>query len=144
MFGLGKKERAAEEAERHIRVLFAGLGALEGKAVPNQCFADPYVSAFLQVLTLHATTLIFRDRMPDQVTMTGIMAAALDKIVPGYGLGIVRGVVSVADPSHPLHLNYSVGRREGNAYVVSILREDYSASQDLILSFRQFVSRNYL
>lgn len=137
IFGLGKKEASARDSEQYVRTLFAGL------EVPNQVFGDPYVLAFIQALVMHATAAVHKGSLPDQTDMARIMASALDKLVPGHGVNLVKSVVDVASPNHQLHENYKIGRHEGNEYVKALMSGDQATANAAMYSFRAFVTRNY-
>ncbi|MDB5527387.1 MAG: hypothetical protein JWR51_490 [Devosia sp.] len=145
MFGFGNKRAAAvDEAERYIRSMFAGLGGVEAKQLANQVFADPYVAGFLQVLTVHAVAGVFHSRMPDQTTITAILAAALDRMGPGYGAVVVKGLAEIGNSAHPLHANYLSGRYDGSEHVRALLASDEIIRNERFRSFRNFVTRHYL
>lgn len=137
IFGLGKKEAAIQDAEKYMRTMFAGM------QVPNQVFGDPYIAAFLQVLAVHATNVVYKGNLPDQMTVAAIMAASLDKMVPGYGLAVVKGLVEVGNPAHASHTNYTVGRSEANQYVKALIVGDQVTAHEMMQSFREFATRNY-
>ncbi len=71
------------------------------------------------------------------------MAAALDKMVPGYGIKIVEGVIEVGNSGHAFHTNYIVGRNEANEYVKALIVGDQVTANEMMRSFRDFVTRNY-
>ncbi len=145
MFGFGDKRAAAvDEAELYIRSMFAGLGDAEGKPLPNQVFTDPYVAGFLQVLTVHAVAGVYHSRMPDQTTIAAIMVEALDRVYPGYGAAVVKGLVQIGNPAHPLHANYLTGRLDGSEHVRTLLASDEIIRNERFRSFRDFVTRHYL
>lgn len=144
MFGLGKKEAAVNDADKYMRSMVAGLGAIEGKKLPSQAFADPYVAAFLQVLVVHATAVVYKGKMPDQMTVAGIMAAAMERMVPGYGSAVVNGVVEIGNPSHAQHTHYQVGRKEGTDYVRALMAGDQVSQDEAMRSFREYLTKHYL
>ncbi|MGB3335538.1 MAG: hypothetical protein WBA73_00015 [Devosia sp.] len=145
MFGFGNKRASAlDEAERYIGSMFAGLGGVDGRQLPNQVFADPYVAGFLQVLTVHAVAAIYHARMPDQATIDAITAAALDRMVPGYGAVASKSLAEIANPAHALHANYLSGRRDGSEHIRTLLASDEIVRNERYQSFQDFVSRHYL
>lgn len=145
MFGFGDKRAAAvDEAERYIRSIFAGLGGEEGKLLPRQLFADPYVAGFLQVLTIHAVAVAYRSRMPEQATIAAIMAAALDRMFPGHGTTALESLAGAANPQHSLHAKYLSGRHDGSEHVRALLASDEIIRNEKFQSFRNVVNSHRL
>lgn len=123
--------------------MFAGLDKLHNQAIPNQAFADPYVFGFLQQLCIFATFEVYGGPKPPEV-LARIASDAFDILIPGYGLKIIRSAEGIANPSHPMNINFTVGCREGKAYVQALSANDLVAQHEVISSFREFIVRNYM
>jgi hypothetical protein len=145
MFGFGdKRAEAVDETERYIKSMFAGLGDAEEQAFPDGALADPYVAGFLQVLTVHSVATVYLTRMPDEPALAEIVASALDRIAPGRGAVLRKGLAEFGDPAHPQHAAYVSGRRDGSEHVRALLASDEIARNQRYHSFRDFVERHYL
>ena len=146
MFGYSKWNRAVNEAGQYCTAMFAGLEQLHGKPVPAQVFGDPYVAGFLQQLILHSVNANYCGAADPKI-MISTAEATMDKLLPdlpGIGKQVIQGLIEVNKPTHPFHVNYMVGRREGGEYVVALLQNDEDKMHARMLGFREFVSRNYL
>lgn len=144
MFGFaGKRAKAVDEVELYVRSMFAGLGDEDGP-LPEAVFADPYVTGFLQVLTVHAVANVYRWRLPGEAAVTGIMLEALDRLGPGYGAAARKGLASIGYTAHPLHESHLAGRELGADHVATLFVHDGIARNEPHHSFREYVRKRYL
>ena len=143
MFGFGKPERTVSTAEKHFKLMIAGLAEIHGKPIPNQVFADAYVYAFFQQLVMLSVLEVFGKAI-DPVKAAAIMAAALDRIVPGYGIEIVKSASTIANPSNSMYQHYSIGNNEGKQLTIALMNDDLVTQHEMMKSFRDYVVRNYI
>ncbi len=139
MFGYFKWKRIVGQNLSFIMGLLAPLG----EKIPNQCFADPYVLGFLQIVTVNFVLELKPNSTPAYIS--SIFLYTLETIIPQLKGKVQDMLVTVNDSSHPYFANYSVGRTEGSILMKS--RKGLVSAEEgkiALESFYNFIRRNYI
>jgi hypothetical protein len=146
MFGFFKFKKSVDYATKYVLTMTGPArhqATLHQIGFPNAVFVDAHIIGFLQILVMHAANES-RGLVLGVNDQRVIYQAVMNVLVKGLGKQILSVLEQINEPTHFAHVNYSVGRREGQEYVAALMSGDDKGMMKLSLAFTQFIKRNYL